>query len=62
MAKDDQGRELSKHTLYLFQGDYARLGELFPSATPAKIIRHLVRNVIDGTRGERPVIEVDLED
>lgn len=60
MSKDEKGRELSKHTLFLFAGDFARLADLFPQAKPSKVVRHLVRDLIDRTRGE--VVDVDLDD
>lgn len=61
MPKDDQGRDLQKHTLFLFAGDYDELSGLFPNAKPAKIIRHLVRNLIKSTKGEVPNVDVNVE-
>jgi hypothetical protein len=52
MPKDDQGRELQKHTLNLFHGDFARLADLFPASDPSRIIRHMVRDLIKRTDGE----------
>ena len=54
--------ELQKHTLHLFPGDYARLAELFPAVKPAKVIRHLVRDLIQRTAGEKPNIEINMDD
>lgn len=62
MSKDAEGRPISKHTLFLFEGDYARLNELFPQAKAAKVIRHLVRNLIKGVEGGKPDIEVSFGD
>lgn len=61
MPKDSEGRDLQKHTLYLFTGDYDRLNSLFPQAKSAKIIRHLVRDLIKRTEGETPDVEVNLD-
>lgn len=61
MSKDDQGRELQKHTLHLFAGDYDRLAELFPNVKPAKLVRHLVRNTIKNLEGDKPDIQVDFD-
>lgn len=61
MSKDDQGRDLQKHTLHLFEGDFQRLGDLFPGATPSKVVRHMVRDLIKRTEGEKPDVEVDLD-
>lgn len=61
MSKDDQGRDLTKHTLHLFAGDYEKINALFPAAKAAKVIRHLVRDLIKRTEGERPDVEVELD-
>lgn len=61
MSKDDQGRDLQKHTLHLFSGDYETIQALFPRAKPAKVIRHLVRNLIERTKGGTPDVEVDVD-
>ncbi len=61
MPKDEKGRDLQKHTLLLFEGDYARLNDLFPKPKAAKVIRHLVRDLIERTQGEKPNVEVDLD-
>ena len=62
MAKDKEGRALQKHTLNLFEGDWDRLGDLFPKVDTSKLIRHLVRDLIDRTKGEKPDVELDLTD
>ena len=61
MSKDDQGRDLQKHTLHLFKGDFDRLADLFPKANPSKVIRHLVRDLIKRTEGQVPDVTVDVE-
>jgi hypothetical protein len=60
MSKDDQGRDLQKHTLHLFDGDYDELARLFPAAKPAKLIRHMVRDLIKRTKGATPDVSVTL--
>lgn len=62
MSKDAEGRDLQKHTLHLFSGDYERLNELFPRVKAAKVIRHLVRNLIKGVEGGKPDVEIDFTD
>lgn len=37
---------IQKVTLNLYEGDYARIGDLFPRAGASKIIRTLVRKFI----------------
>ena len=58
--RDSEGRELQKHTLFLFAGDYAELNTLFPQAKAAKVIRHLVRDLIKRTRGGTVDVTVDI--
>lgn len=45
--------KLSKHTLLLHAGDYAKLQEKFPEQGAALIIRTILRNYL--ARDERPV-------
>lgn len=61
MSKDE--KELQKHTLHLFQGDYDKLAVLFPNTTPARVIRHLVhKTVTAASTGARPEVDVNLTD
>lgn len=60
MAKDEKGRELQKHTLHLFAGQYDRLAALFPNVPPAKVIRHMVDDLCKRTEGEKPDVDFDL--
>lgn len=61
MSKDREGRPLQKHTLHLFEGDFASIGDLFPAAEPSRVIRHMVRDLIERTKGEKPNVKVDLD-
>lgn len=60
MSKDDTGRDLQKHTLHLYAGEFDRLRDLFPRAEPSKVIRRLVHDLIKRTEGEAPNGEVEL--
>jgi hypothetical protein len=62
MSKDESGKPITKHTLFLFDGDYARLNELFPQAKAAKVIRKMVRNLIERVEGGKPDIEIDIDE
>lgn len=62
MAKDSEGRDITKHTLNLFTGDYDRLNDLFPQVKAAKVIRHLVRDLIKRTEGAKPDVQIELPD
>ena len=59
MSKDKEGRPLQKHTLNLFEGDWQALSDLFPKVDTSKLIRHMVRDLIDRNKGERPDVEID---
>jgi len=56
--------ELSKHTMNLFPGDYAKLQDLYPDIGAATIIRRIVRawiEKIEQTGNKAPSeIEVDI--
>ena len=49
MAREHE--ELQKHTFHLYRGDYAKLQALFPELGAAIIIRKLVRQYLDNTKG-----------
>lgn len=54
---------IQKHTLNLFEGDYARIQEMFPDIGAATIIRKLVRRFIEqagGTVEFPPDVEIKL--
>lgn len=38
-----ESESLAKHTLHLFEGDFAKLGQHYPEVGASKIIRKLVR-------------------
>lgn len=57
---DEKGNPLQKHTLHLFEGDFERLGVLFPGEKPSKIIRHLIHDLIQRNRGERPDVKIEV--
>lgn len=61
MSKDKDGRPLQKHTLNLFEGDWQTLGDLFPRTDTSKLIRHMVRDLIDRTKGERPSVDISID-
>ena len=60
MSKDERGRELQKHTLFLFAGDFERLGELMPDVSSSKIVRHIIRKTIENLEGETPNVKLDI--
>lgn len=54
---------IQKHTLNLYEGDYARIQEMFPDIGAATIIRKLVRKFIDQAGGDidfPPDVEIKL--
>lgn len=55
MPRDPEGRDLKKHTLHLFDGDFDRLRDLFPKSEPSRVVRHLVRDLIKRTEGNMNV-------
>lgn len=62
MPKDETNSELQKHTLHLFAGDYDELGSFFPTTTPAKVIRHLVRDTLKRLKGSRPDVDISFDE
>ena len=43
---------ITKHTLNLFEGDYARIQELFPDEGAALVIRRIVRRFLEQVDNE----------
>jgi hypothetical protein len=52
--------DLSKHTLNLFPGDYAKLQQFYPDIGAATIIRRIVRTFINRVE-EKGLAVVDAE-
>lgn len=69
MTRRREIEPLQRITVNVYERDYRRLGELYASFTPAKIIRSLIRihlQKYDRLRAEEveeliPEIEIDLE-
>ena len=56
-------KELQKHTLNLFPGDYERLQALFPEVGAGPIIRSIIRNFVEKSEAgevDLPETEIDL--
>lgn len=51
MANDTE--KLTKHTLNLFEGDFAKLGAIFPNLGSGVVVRQLVRNFIINTEAQQ---------
>ena len=61
MAKDDK----TKHTLWLFKGDFAMLAELYPDLGASIVVRTLIRKHIEQIEDsvgapKLPDIDVDI--
>lgn len=56
--------KLQKHTVNLFAGDFARLGDLFPEADRSEVLRKILRDFIakmeNGAEKNVPEVEVEL--
>ena len=52
---------LTKHTLHLFEGDYAELQSLYPETGAAIIIRTLVRKHISETTPPLPIMPTEVD-
>lgn len=56
--------DLQKHTLNLRQGDYQRLGEMFPKMGGGRAIRELVIRFVDKhyrPAEDKPNLDVDID-
>lgn len=60
MSKDDT---LTKHTMNLFSGDYARLQQYYPDIGAATIIRRVVRAFVNQIeeKGAADVAAINVE-
>lgn len=52
--------ELSKHTLNLYAGDYAKLQSLYPDTGAGAIVRRLIRKFLDNVESKDQAVDVDL--
>lgn len=58
-----KAEELSKHTLNLFPGDYARIQALYPEIGAGPIIRQVLRAWLDKVESgdaQAPTVEVKI--
>ena len=60
MPRQAEKDGLQKHTLFLYEGDYARLSEMFAGVAPALIIRKIVRKFIKEQEAAPPNVKVTL--
>lgn len=60
MAKPKSDIPLEKIALNLGKGDFAMMGQLFPSMGGGKAIRLLVRNYITQIRRQTKPLEIDI--
>lgn len=62
MKKDEH--DLQKHTLNLFEGDYARIQALYPDIGAGPVIRRVLRSFIEqaeaGGAEFQPKVEIEL--
>lgn len=54
--------DLSKHTLNLFPGDYAKLQQFYPDLGAAVIVRRIVRKFVQQIEagGAAPITDIDV--
>jgi len=58
MPRKSESEPCLKHTLLLFEGDFARLQELYPEVGASIIIRRLVRKHIKEVEGNLATIKL----
>lgn len=66
MPRQSSKEPLRKHTLFLFDGDFDRLNELYPEVTASVMIRTIVRRFLNKVDPEvdstqLPKLEVDID-
>lgn len=54
-------RPLQKHTLNLYEGDFAELGDLFPEVDTSVLIREVIQDLIARTKAGDPKPQLSLE-
>lgn len=63
MPRQSSKEPLTKHTLLLFEGDFARLGDLHPEVGASVMVRTIVRKYLDKVdppTKDLPKIEKDI--
>lgn len=64
MPRQSSKEPLRKHTLLLFEGDFDRLGELYPEVGASVMVRTIVRKYLDRVdpkvEGPLPSVDKDL--
>lgn len=52
--------DLTKHTLNLYTGDYAKLQALYPDTGAGAIVRRLIRKFLERVESQDQSVDVDL--
>ena len=59
-----ENEELTRHSLFLFAGDFDKLKELYPDVGAAFMVRRIIRQYIlkieSKVEGETPETEIDI--
>lgn len=61
MPRQAAGEPLQKHTLHLFEGDYAELQSIYPEVGAAIIIRTLIRRHLREVSPKMPTLPAEVD-
>ena len=64
MARTLETEPLQKHTLFLYEGDFAKLGTYFPDLGPSVAVRRIIRQHLTQLEAQvspRPALENPLD-
>lgn len=64
MARTLETEPLQKHTLFLYEGDFAKLGSYFPELGPSVAVRRIIRKHLEQLEAQvsqRPQMEGTLD-
>lgn len=62
MARTIENRPLQRHTLWLYQGDFDKLGAYFPKVGASVALRRIVGSFLENIDAQIPEPKIDLKD
>lgn len=58
MPRTIEHEPLSRHVILLYQGDFAKLGQYFPTLTATTAARRIIRKYLEGIDAAGPQTEI----
>lgn len=62
MPRTVEHEPLTRHVILLYAGDFAKLGEYFPTLTATTAARRIIRKYLEGIDAAAPPNEIEVKE